>query len=50
MTGTGWRALVIAEATCPGADLLVTTLEIDANDDGTIDNTLQDGSFSLLAN
>jgi len=39
-----------AEVTCPGEDLLVTTLEIDANDDGTIDNTLQDGTFSLLAN
>jgi hypothetical protein len=41
---------VIAEATCPGEDLLVTTLEIDADDNDTVDNTLQDGSFSLLAN
>jgi hypothetical protein len=28
----------------------VTTLEIDADDNDTVDNTLQDGSFSLLAN
>jgi len=39
------------EVTCvAGEDLLVTVLEIDANDDGTIDNTFQDRPFSLLAN
>jgi hypothetical protein len=39
------------EVTClPGEDLLVTTLEVDADDDDTIDNTLQDRGFHLLAN
>jgi len=39
------------EATCKQSEeLLVTTLEIDANDDGTIDNTFVNRSFSLMVN
>jgi hypothetical protein len=39
------------EVTCnPGEELLVTTVEIDEDDNGTIDNTLNDAPFSLLAN
>jgi hypothetical protein len=39
------------EVTCvAGEDLLVTTLEVDSDDNGTIDNTFVDRGFSLIAN
>jgi hypothetical protein len=39
------------EVTCvAGEDLLVTVLEIDEDDNGTIDNTFVDRGFSLIAN
>ena len=39
------------EVTClPSEELLVTVVEIDADDNGTIDNTLSNEAFSLMVN
>jgi len=44
-------AAVNPEATClPSEEILVTVTEIDANDNGTIDNTFVNKAFSLMVN